>query len=63
MELSQPSGRDADSLPHRWAGLLGTVVAVLTITLPLLMIATYSPSRSNAEPLSESIYSLPQPRS
>jgi hypothetical protein len=62
MELSQPSGRDADTPHHRWAGILGTVVAVLTIALPLLMIASYSPSRSNAEPLPSRIYSLPQPR-
>ena len=62
MELSQPSGRDADSPHHRWAGLLGTVVAVLTMTLPLVMIATYSPSRSNAESVPSPIYSLPQPR-
>ncbi len=60
MELSQTSGRDADSPHHRWAGLLGTVVATLTITLPLLMIASYSPSRSNAEPLPTPVYPLQQ---
>ncbi len=58
MELSQSPSREPESPHHRWAGLLGTVVAVSTITLPLLMIASYSPSRSNAEPLSQSIYSL-----
>ena len=49
MELSQMSGKEADSPPHRWANILGTIIAVLTITLPLLMISYYSPSRSNAE--------------
>ena len=49
MELSQLSGKEVDSPPHRWADILGTVIAVVTITLPLLMISYYSPSRSNAE--------------
>ncbi len=57
MEKSQSPSKEPDSPHHRWAGLLGTVVAVLTITLPLLMIASYSPSRSNAEPLPNPIYS------
>jgi len=55
MELSQLSGKEVDVPPHRWADILGTVIAVLTITLPLLMISYYSPSRSNAE-------TSPQPR-
>ena len=49
MELSQLSGKEADSPSHRWADILGTIMAVLTITLPLVMISYYSPSRSNAE--------------
>lgn len=53
MELSQLSGKEADSPPHRWADILGTVIAVSTIALPLLMISYYSPSRSNAETSSQ----------
>ena len=49
MEISQLSGKEVDSPPHRWADILGTVIAVSTITLPLLMISYYSPSKSNAE--------------
>ncbi|ELS03048.1 hypothetical protein Xen7305DRAFT_00027670 [Xenococcus sp. PCC 7305] len=49
MELSQLSGKEVDSPPRRWASILGTLIAVSTITLPLLMISYYSPSRSNAE--------------
>lgn len=60
MDLSQRSGKDAESTPHRWAGILGTTVAILTITLPLIMIAYYSPSKSNAEPLPKEIITLPQ---
>ena len=51
MDLSQRSGKDAESPHHRWAGILGTTVAILTMTIPLVMIAYYSPSKSNAEPL------------
>lgn len=51
MDLTQRSGKDADSPHHRWAGILGTAIAVITMTLPLVMIAYYSPSRINAEPL------------
>ena len=58
MELSQSPSREPESPPHRWAGLLGTIVAVLTIVLPLLMIASYSPSRSNAESLPSTSSSL-----
>ncbi len=60
MELSQSPSREPDSPHHRWAGLLGTVVAVSTITLPLLMIASYSPSRSDVEPMAQEVYSVPQ---
>ena len=49
MEISQLSGKEVDSPPHRWADILGTVIAVSTLSLPLLLISYYSPSRSNAE--------------
>jgi hypothetical protein len=60
MDLSQRSNKDAESTPHRWAGILGTTVAILTITLPLIMVAYYSPSKSNAEPLPKETIILPQ---
>ena len=50
MEVSQRPGQAEDSPGHRWAGILGTLVAVVTLTLPVVMIASYSPSSSNAEP-------------
>jgi hypothetical protein len=55
MELSQRSEKAADSPDHRWARILGTTVAVLTLTLPILMIVYRSPSSSNAQPLPEQI--------
>ncbi len=62
MEISQLSGKEVDSPPHRWADILGTVVAVSTITLPLLMISYYSPSKSNAEPFPQLRQTMIQPR-
>ena len=50
MEVSQGPGQVEDPPGHRWAGILGTLVAVVTLTLPIMMIASYSPSSSNAEP-------------
>jgi hypothetical protein len=58
MEVSQHPGKADDSPGHRWAGILGTVVAVVTLTLPLVMIAYYSPFSSNAQPVPDKIYQL-----
>lgn len=60
MELSQRPDRADDSPPHRWAGILGTIVAVVTLTLPLVMIAYYSPFSSNAQPAPSQIQSFPR---
>ena len=56
MEVSQRPGKAEDSPGHRWAGILGTGVAVVTLTLPILMIATYTPFSSNAQPVPKTIY-------
>ena len=56
MEVSQHPGKVEDPPGHRWAGILGTGVAVVTLTLPLVMIATYSPFSSNAQSVPQSIY-------
>ena len=50
MEVSQHPGKAEDSPGHRWAGILGTGVAVVTLTLPIVMIASYSPFSTNAQP-------------
>ena len=55
MEVSQRPGKAEDSPGHRWAGILGTGVAVITLTLPIVMIASYSPFESNAQPVNEEI--------
>lgn len=41
MESSGPSGKPAEPSP-RWSDLLGTVIALLTLTIPLLIIGYYS---------------------
>ena len=56
MEVSQHPGKVEDPPGHRWAGILGTGVAVVTLTLPLIMIATSSPFSSNAQPIPQTIY-------
>ena len=62
MEVSQRPGKADDSPGHRWAGILGTGVAVVTLTLPIFMIASYSPFESNAQPSPEQINRLQQIR-
>jgi hypothetical protein len=56
MEVSQRSGSVEEPPGHRWAAILGTGVAIVTLTLPLIMIASYSPSGSNAQPVSQTMY-------
>ena len=59
MEVSQHPGQAEDPPGHRWARILGTGVAVVTLTLPLVMIASFSPFDSfdsNAQPITNQIY-------
>ncbi|MEM7594087.1 MAG: hypothetical protein AAF383_21685 [Cyanobacteria bacterium P01_A01_bin.83] len=56
MEISQRPGQAEEPPGHRWAGILGTGVAAVTLILPLVMIASYSPSSSNAQPIPNQIY-------
>jgi hypothetical protein len=51
MESSGPSGNSSEPAYQRWAGILGTLIAVMTLTLPVLTISYYSSSNSNAESL------------
>ena len=62
MEVSQRPGKAEESPGHRWAGILGTGVAVVTLTLPIVMIASYSPVSSNAQPVPKQIYELQETR-
>jgi hypothetical protein len=62
MDVSQRSGPVEEPPGHRWAGILGTGVAIVTLVFPLIMIATYSPSGSNAQPVPQTTYQAPQIR-
>ena len=61
MESSGPSGNTSDSPNLLWAEIIGTMIAVLTLTLPLLVIAYYS-SNSSVDPFTRNPYSLPRAR-
>ncbi|HEY9873169.1 MAG TPA: hypothetical protein V6D12_07020 [Candidatus Obscuribacterales bacterium] len=46
MESSGPSAKSSDQVAHRWAEIWGTVIAIVTLTLPLFAIANFSASSS-----------------
>ena len=56
MEVSQHPGKAEDSPGHRWAGIFGTGVAIITLTLPVVMIAVSTPADDNLRPTSTTIY-------
>ena len=59
MESSNPSGKTSEPPSHRWANLLGTMIAILTLTLPLLAIGYNSTPNYTEEPLTgKTSYSL-----
>jgi hypothetical protein len=62
MDVSQRSGPVEEPPGHRWAGILGTGVAIVTLVFPLIMIATYSPSGSNAQPVPQTTSQTPHIR-
>lgn len=62
MEVSQRPGQAEDSPGHRWAGILGTAVAVITLTLPIAMIASYSPADSITPSEPTTIYQPNRPQ-
>ncbi|HEY9834058.1 MAG TPA: hypothetical protein V6D26_26130 [Stenomitos sp.] len=59
MESSSPSANASDTHPYRWAEFMGAVIALLTLTLPLFVIAHYS--SSGVDVLQQTSYSLPRP--
>ena len=56
MEVSQHPGKAEDSPGHRWAGILGTGVAIITLTLPAVMIAVSAAPEDNLRPAPTTIY-------
>ena len=62
MEVSQRPGQVEEPPGHRWAGILGTFVAIVTLTFPLIMIASYPPFESNAQTVPQTTSPPPQIR-
>ncbi|HEY9728543.1 MAG TPA: hypothetical protein V6D50_19005 [Chroococcales cyanobacterium] len=58
MESSSPSANSSDPHPNKWAELMGTAIALLTLTLPLFVIAYYS--SSSVDVLQQTTYSVPR---
>ena len=61
MEPSSPSENAIEPPPHRWVSIVGTTIAILTLTVPLLVIANYS-SPIDPEPLAPPSYVFSKPR-
>lgn len=58
MEASGPSGNRSVPPKQLMAEILGTAIAILTLTLPLLTIAYFSPNQ-NTNTIPITTYSLP----
>lgn len=58
MESSGSSANSSEPPPHRWAEIIGAVMAFLTLTLPFLAIAYYS--SGSLDVLPGTPYSLPR---
>ncbi|MBE9118438.1 hypothetical protein IQ249_21330 [Lusitaniella coriacea LEGE 07157] len=59
MESSESSANSAEPPSHRWARIVGTAIALLTLTVPTFAIAYYSLG-SNNEALTPIPYSSRQ---
>ncbi len=57
MESGSPSANASDQPPPRLADIVGTFIAVLTLTLPVFVIAHYSSSETSVS--QPSTYQLP----
>jgi hypothetical protein len=58
MESTSPLEKASEPPSHRWANLMGTLIAVLTLTIPALAIGYYS---SHNTPVANQSYSITQP--
>ncbi len=61
MESSSPISKSSEPPPHRWAILFGTMIALVTLTLPLSAIALYS-SPNTADLSPRPPYAVSHPR-
>ncbi|MDJ0510085.1 MAG: hypothetical protein QNJ64_12655 [Crocosphaera sp.] len=47
MESSSPSGKVSEPPAHRWTNLMGIAIAMITLILPMFVIAYYSSNQAN----------------
>lgn len=60
MESSGPRSNTSEPPTPKWSEIIGTTIAVITLTLPLLVIGYY-PADGNLQPMqTQTIYSLPK---
>ncbi|MEL4895826.1 hypothetical protein [Crocosphaera sp. Alani8] len=50
MESSSPSGKATEPPAHRWTHVMGIAIAILTLIVPVLVIAYYSSNSANSSP-------------
>jgi hypothetical protein len=62
MQSTGSSDGISERTKNQWSGLLGTVVALLTLTLPLMSIACYSSFNDPAEALQDQPANLSNPK-
>lgn len=62
MESSEQISSSSDTPHQRWAGILGIIVAIITLTLPLSAIGYYSSLSINAETIPQGIERVPNPK-
>jgi hypothetical protein len=60
MESSGTSDNTSEPPSSKGAAIIGTIIAFLTLALPLWVIAYYSGPDNSITPLPQTIYSLPQ---
>ncbi len=52
MESSSPSGKVSEPPAHRWTHVMGIAIAILTLMVPILIIAYYSSNQADSSPSS-----------
>ncbi len=50
MESSSPSGKVTEPPAHRWTHFMGIAIAILTLIVPVFVIAYYSSNQANSSP-------------
>ncbi|MBD2663402.1 hypothetical protein B6N60_03286 [Richelia sinica FACHB-800] len=56
MNSNSQSANSPDTYSHRWADIVGTAIALLTLTLPVFIIAHYSSQNAQENPSSLSYH-------